>query len=124
MDLSFTPEQLDFRDEVRAWIDKAMPAGIKAKAAQGVPYFNQAETTEWHKVLAGKGWIAPNWPKEHGGTGWDVTQRYLFSQELVRANTPELSPFGLNMVGPLLIQFGSEEQKQRFLPPILSGDEV
>ncbi len=124
MDLSFTPEQLDFRDEVRAWIDKAMPPGIKAKAAQGVPYFNQHETNEWHKVLAAKGWIAPNWPKEFGGTGWDVTQRYLFSQELVRANTPELSPFGLNMVGPLLIQFGTDEQKQRFLPPILSGDEV
>ena len=124
MDLSFTPEQLDFRDEVRAWVDEAMPPAIKKKAAQGVPYFNQAETGEWHRVLAKKGWIAPNWPKEHGGTGWDVTQRYLFSQELVRANTPELSPFGLNMVGPLLIQFGSDEQKQRFLPKILSGEEV
>jgi alkylation response protein AidB-like acyl-CoA dehydrogenase len=124
MDLSFTPEQLDFRDEVRAWIEKAMPAGIKAKAAQGIPHFDQHETNEWHRVLAAKGWIAPNWPKEYGGTGWDVTQRYLFSQELVRANTPELSPFGLNMVGPLLIQFGTDEQKQRFLPKILSGDEI
>ncbi len=124
MDLSFTPEQLDFRDEVRGWIEKAMPAAIKKKASQGIPYFKQDETMEWHRVLAEKGWIAPNWPKEYGGTGWDVTQRYLFQQELVRANTPELSPFGLNMVGPLLIQFGSDEQKARFLPRILSGEEV
>ena len=124
MELSFTPEQLDFRDEVRAWVEKSMPPSIKEKSTQGVPYYNQQETNEWHRCLADKGWIAPNWPKEHGGTGWDVTQRYLFQQELVRANTPELSPFGLNMVGPLLIQFGSDEQKQRFLPEILSGEEV
>ena len=124
MDLSFTPEQLAFRDEVRAWIEEAMPADIKARAQAGMPYFTQTEVERWHKVLAEKGWSAPGWPVEHGGTGWDVTQRYIFQEELVRANSPMLSPFGLNMVGPLLSQFGSDAQKQRFLPKILSGEEV
>jgi alkylation response protein AidB-like acyl-CoA dehydrogenase len=123
MDLSFTPEQLSFRQEVRDWIASAMPAEMKRKADAGAS-FEHSESMAWHKILHAKGWIAPNWPKEVGGTGWDVGQRFLFQEELVRANTPELSPFGLTMVGPLLIQFGTDEQKQRFLPPILNGDEI
>jgi alkylation response protein AidB-like acyl-CoA dehydrogenase len=123
MDLQYTPEQLAFRQEVRAWIQAAMPAHIKAKAAGG-GHFEHEEQMEWHKILYAKGWVAPHWPKEVGGTGWDIGKRHIFGEELVRANAPQLSPFGLTMVGPLLIQFGTPEQKQRFLPRILSGEEV
>ncbi len=123
MDMSFTPEQVAFRREVRDWIEQAMPAEMKRKAASGA-HFEPLEALEWHRILYEKGWIAPHWPEEYGGTGWDVTERYIFQEEIVRSNAPELSPFGLSMVGPLLIQYGSDEQKQRFLPKILSGDEL
>jgi alkylation response protein AidB-like acyl-CoA dehydrogenase len=123
MDLDFTPEQQAFREEVRKWIPRALPAEMRRKAEAGAS-FHQDETMQWHRILYEKGWIAPHWPKEVGGTGWDVGRRFIFQEEMVRANTPELSPFGLSMVGPLLIQFGNAEQKARFLPKILSGDEV
>ncbi len=123
MDLAYSPEQLAFRQEVRQWIQDAMPAPIRAKA-EGGGHFEHEEQMEWHGILFRKGWVAPHWPKEVGGTGWDIGRRHIFGEELVRANAPQLSPFGLTMVGPLLIQFGTPEQKQRFLPRILSGEEV
>ncbi|MBI5504695.1 MAG: acyl-CoA dehydrogenase family protein [Deltaproteobacteria bacterium] len=123
MDMSYTPEQIAFRDEVRAWIAKALPEHLRCKAENG-GHFELEEILEWHKILAAKGWAAPHWPQEVGGTGWDVAQRHIFGEELVRANAPTLSPFGLTMVGPLIIQFGTDEQKKRFLPKILSGDEI
>jgi alkylation response protein AidB-like acyl-CoA dehydrogenase len=123
MDMSFTDEQSAFRREVRDWIQQAMPADMKRKADNGA-VFKPPEVLVWHGILYEKGWIAPHWPEAVGGTGWDVTRRHIFEEECIRANTPTLSPFGLGMVGPLIIQFGSEEQKQRFLPKILSGEEV
>jgi alkylation response protein AidB-like acyl-CoA dehydrogenase len=121
MDMTFTPEEIAFRQQVRQWLQQAMPAAMKRKADNG-GIFDQDETKEWHKILYDQGWIAPNWPEKHGGTGWDVARRFIFGEELVRANAPQLSPFGLGMVGPLLIQYGTTEQQQRFLPKILSGD--
>ncbi|MCX5738937.1 MAG: acyl-CoA dehydrogenase family protein, partial [Proteobacteria bacterium] len=123
MDLSYTPEQIEFRRDVRAWIEAAMPPHLKRKAA-GAGHYEHAEVTEWHKILYAKGWIAPHWPKEVGGTGWNIAQRHIFGEELVRANAPQLSPFGLGMVGPLLIQYGNDAQKKRFLPKILAGEEI
>jgi len=123
MDMTYTPEQIAFRREVRAWIQRAMPEHIRRKA-QGAGHFEHSEIMEWHKILYAQGWIAPHWPEEVGGTGWDITQRHIFGEEIVRAGCPTLSPFGLGMVGPLLIQFGTPDQKQRFLPKILSGEEV
>jgi alkylation response protein AidB-like acyl-CoA dehydrogenase len=123
MDMSYTPEQIAFRDEVRRFIAEAMPADLKHKAENG-GHYDHEETMRWHRILFEKGWSAPHWPKEVGGTGWDTGQRHIFSEEMVRANAPSLSPFGLTMVGPLIIQFGTDEQKKRFLPKILSGDEV
>jgi alkylation response protein AidB-like acyl-CoA dehydrogenase len=123
MDLSFTPEQEKFRQEVRAWIDQAMPPDLRAKAAVD-GHFEMPEIMEWHKVLYQKGWAAPHWPTEHGGPGLDVTRRFILTEELELAGAPGLSPFGLAMVGPLIIQFGNDEQKKRFLPKILSGEEV
>jgi alkylation response protein AidB-like acyl-CoA dehydrogenase len=123
MDLSFTPEHIEFRDQVRAWIQQAMPENIRAKAAVG-DAFEHKDIMRWHRVLAENGWSAPHWPEEHGGPGWDATQRFIFHEELELAGAPGLSPFGLAMVGPLIIQFGSPEQKRRFLPPIVAGQEV
>ncbi len=123
MELSYTDEQIRFREEVRTWISEAMPPEMKKKAEDGAN-FEQEEVMAWHKILYKKGWVAPNWPEEVGGPGWDVAQRSIFQEECVVAGTPGLSPFGLSMVGPLLIQYGSPEQKERFLPKILAGEEV
>jgi len=123
MDLSFTPEQIAFRKEVRDWIGSAMPPAIKKKADLDLA-FSQDEQTEWHKVLHKKGWVAPHWPKEYGGPVLDVTKRFILSEEFELAGAPSLSPFGLGMVGPLIIQFGSKAQKERFLPKILSAEEI
>jgi alkylation response protein AidB-like acyl-CoA dehydrogenase len=123
MEMSFTPEQLAFREEVRSWLASNVPPHIKAKAAMDA-YFEHHEVMEWHKVLHAKGWVAPHWPKRFGGPGLDATSRFILTEELELAGTPFLSPFGLVMVGPLIMQFGSDAQKERFLPKILSGEEV
>lgn len=124
MELSFSKEELAFRDEVRAFLaSNEIPAHIKAKAEVDTQ-FTHHEVMEWHKVLYRKGWVAPHWPKEYGGTTFTPAQRFILTEELEMAGYPHLSPFGLSMVGPLLMQFGTEAQKQRFLPKILSGDEI
>ncbi|MGE0789672.1 MAG: acyl-CoA dehydrogenase family protein [Sandaracinaceae bacterium] len=123
MDLSFSPEHEAFRLEVREWLRTAMPPEMAEKAAVDAN-FSMDESMEWHRILAKKGWVAPNWPEELGGPGWDAARRFIFTEELEAAGTPQLSPFGLSMVGPLLIQYGTPAQKERYLPKILSGDEV
>lgn len=123
MDLSFQPEHLRFREEVREFIGAAMPPHIREKAAIDAS-FSHDEVMEWHKILHRQGWVAPHWPVAHGGPGLDVTSRFILTEELALSGTPMLSPFGLLMVGPLLIQFGSEAQQKRFLPKILSGEEI
>src|SRR5688572_2922085 len=123
MDLSFTPQEEAFRREVQAFLREAMPPHLKA-IAEVDGHFEQSQVLEWHKILFAKGWIAPHWPKEYGGTGWDAARRFIFDDEVQLLGAPLLSPFGLTMVGPLLIQFGTDAQKQRFLPKILSGEEV
>jgi len=123
MDLSFTPEQIAFRDEVRAWIREAMPPHIRDKAAIDA-HFDHDEIMEWHRILYRKGWVAPHWPAQWGGAGLDVTRRFILTEELELAGAPALSPFGLTMVGPLILQFGTDAQRARFLPKILAGEEV
>ena len=122
MELSFTPEQEAFRREVRSWIAAAMPPHIAKKAKEHAS-FDHEEQREWHRILHRKGWAALNWPTEYGGPGLTPAQRFILQEELVMAGTPDLSPFGVRMVGPLIIQYGSDWQKERFLPQILSGDE-
>jgi len=112
-----------FRDEVRHFVRTEMPPHLRAKAAID-GNFDMTEIMEWHKVLYRKGWIAPHWPVEHGGPGFDSARRFILTEELELAGAPHLSPFGLSMVGPLIIQFGTDAQKQRFLPKILAGEEV
>jgi alkylation response protein AidB-like acyl-CoA dehydrogenase len=123
MDLSFSREEEAFRREVQGFLREAMPPHIRAKAEVD-GQFEQSEVMEWHRTLYAKGWVAPHWPKEYGGTGWDPARRFIFDDEVQLAGAPLLSPFGLTMVGPLIIQFGTDAQKQRFLPKILSGEEV
>jgi alkylation response protein AidB-like acyl-CoA dehydrogenase len=123
MELSFTPEQEAFRREVRAWIASAMPPEIAVKA-KNLAHFEPHETQQWHKVLFEKGWAAPHWPVEYGGAGLDPARRFILQEELVMSGAPDLSPFGLRMVAGVIIQFGTDEQKKRFLPKILSGEQV
>lgn len=101
----------------------ALPPELAEKAAVD-GNFSMDESMQWHRILAEKGWVAPHWPEALGGPGWDAARRFIFTEEMEGLGTPQLSPFGLSMVGPLLIQFGTDEQKQRFLPKILSGEEV
>ncbi|MFZ1863326.1 MAG: acyl-CoA dehydrogenase family protein [Polyangiales bacterium] len=122
MNLTFTEEEEAFRREVRDWIVQAMPEEMRRKA-QGDGHFTPEDSATWHKILYDKGWVAPHWPKEHGGTGWDAARRFIFTEEMELSGAPQLSVFGLSMVGPLIISFGTDAQKKRFLPKILSGDE-
>jgi len=122
MDATLSPEDQAFREEVRAFFRENLPEHIRRQTELAPSYVSKEGTRTWHKILYNKGWIAPKWPKDLGGTGWTATQRHIFEEEYQRANAPRLSPFGLVMVGPVIYTFGTEEQKQKHLPPILSGD--
>ena len=122
MDLNYSPEELAFRDEVRAWLAQNLPAELRDKVAR-YEELSRDDLLRWHRILAKKGWIAPAWPKEWGGTGWNVVQRYIFEEELGYAGAPTLPPFGVTMCAPVLLRFGSEAQKKRFLPRIYSGED-
>jgi alkylation response protein AidB-like acyl-CoA dehydrogenase len=123
MDLTFNEDEEAFRLEVRAWIQEAMPEDMRQKA-RGAGGFMPEDSAIWHRILHAKGWIAPHWPKEVGGTGWNAARRFIFNEEMELAGAPPLSVFGLSMVGPLIISFGTDAQKKRFLPKILSGEEL
>jgi len=120
MDLDFLPEHALFRQEVRAWIGENFPQAIRDKQATG-EHLSKEEILSWHKILYNKGWLTPGWPVEHGGTGWDPVRRYIWSEELARANTSQPS-FGIGMIGPVLYTFGSEDQRENLLKPTLAGD--
>ncbi len=122
MDLNYSAEELSFRDEVRAWLQKNLPAELRDKVAS-YEHLTREDLLRWHRILAKQGWVAPAWPKEWGGTGWNVVQRYIFEEELGYVGSPPLIPFGLTMCAPVLLQFGTEEQKKRFLPRIYNGDD-
>ncbi|MEQ8348663.1 MAG: acyl-CoA dehydrogenase family protein [Sneathiellaceae bacterium] len=122
MDLHFTAEDLAFRDDVRSFLRGALPAQVRAQVVRAPSYVSAADTRAWNRVLYDRGWAAPNWPREHGGTGWSATRKHIFEQEYQAADCPRLSPFGLNMVGPVIYTYGSDAQKARHLPGILTGD--
>ncbi|MEM8563675.1 MAG: acyl-CoA dehydrogenase family protein [Pseudomonadota bacterium] len=123
MDTSFTPDDLAFRDEVRAFFAKEYTEDLRARVASTDPKVFKAALVEWQKCLHKQGWVASNWPKEIGGTGWNPTQQFIFDSERGAAGIPDVVPFGLKMVGPVIYTFGNDEQKKRFLPPILASDE-
>jgi len=120
MDLSFSKEDEAFRQEVRAFIDEAYTADIRAKHARSKHgYIDKDSHVKWQKALAKKGWLAPNWPKEYGGPGFTHSQKYIFDVEMGRAGVPHTIPFGPTMVAPVIMKFGTPEQKKKFLPDIL-----
>ena len=121
MDMSFTPEEMAFRDEVRTFIADSYPKDLKSKRTRGE--MTKEDILTWHRILYKKGWVVPHWPVEYGGTGWSITQRFIWNEENARAETQALLPFGLSMVGPVIFNYGNEEQKKRFLPGILSADD-
>src|SRR5690349_4259482 len=122
MDLDYTAEERAFRDEVSAWIRAHLPDDLRDKVAQ-YRHLSRGDLQRWHSILARQGWVAPSWPKEWGGTGWNVVERYLFDEACGYAGAPPLIPFGLLMCAPVLLEFGTPAQKERFLPPIYRGDE-
>jgi alkylation response protein AidB-like acyl-CoA dehydrogenase len=122
VNLDFSPEELSFQREVRSFIEESYPAALRGAQDESGELTKQ-DFLSWHRILAKKGWIAPAWPVEYGGTGWTATQRFIFSEEIARAECVRIMPFGVTMVGPVIYTFGTEEQKKRFLPGILSGDD-
>ena len=121
MNLEFSPEDLAFRDEVRTFIAENYPEQLRGKQDEGDD-LGKDDFLAWHKVLAKKGWVAPSWPKEWGGTNWTPTQKYIWSEELARADAIAVLPFGINMVSPVIYTFGTKEQKEKFLPATYNGD--
>jgi pimeloyl-CoA dehydrogenase large subunit len=122
MDLRFTDEELAFRDEVREFLRTSLPENIRRKLVEG-RHASKEDLVTWTRILNARGWAVPNWPVEWGGTGWSPVQQYIFQDEMQQAPAPQPLAFGVNMVGPVIIAFGSEEQKRRFLPRIANLDD-
>jgi alkylation response protein AidB-like acyl-CoA dehydrogenase len=123
MDLRETASERTFREEVRAFIAASLPKDLKEKSDAGLR-LTVEDGQRWHKILAQHGWGAPGWPKEHGGCAWDHARQYIWEEEMAMAGCPPLSPFAVKMVGPVIMAFGSPEQKARFLPPAVSGEHL
>src|ERR671927_1970688 len=122
MDLNYSAEELAFRDDVRSWLRANLPAELREKV-ESYAHLSKDDLLRWHRILAKKGWVAPWWPKEWGGTGWNVVQRYIFEEELGYAGSPPIIPFGVTMCAAVLLRFGTDAQKKRFLPRIYNGDD-
>ena len=111
-----------FQKEVRNFIATELPGDIKAKVEHG-QRLGKDDYVRWQTIICKRGWLAPNWPVEHGGTGWTPLQRHLFEEELALASTPRIMPFGLAMVAPVIMAFGDAAQKEHYLPRILSSED-
>ncbi|OUS29716.1 pimeloyl-CoA dehydrogenase large subunit [Gammaproteobacteria bacterium 45_16_T64] len=120
MDIQFTPEDLAFQKDVRAFLADNLTDEIRGGYVGG--HVDPGVMIRWQKILNKQGWAAPNWPESYGGTGWSITQKYIFENECAEAGAPAVVPFGLKMVAPVIYSFGSDEQKQRFLPDILDSN--
>ncbi|MDN6860151.1 acyl-CoA dehydrogenase family protein [Pseudomonas sp. CAN2814] len=118
MDIRFTPEEQAFREEVRAFLRAELPEALAARIREG-KRLNKQDQVFWMRKLSARGWLAPGWPVEHGGTGWNSVQKQIFEEECFAAGAPRALPFGLNMVAPVIMKFGSEQQKAHYLPRIL-----
>ncbi|NLR70393.1 acyl-CoA dehydrogenase [Novosphingobium sp. ERN07] len=124
MDIDLSPEELAFRDEVRAFLAANLPAEVKDGAASSPTVFVEPDIGQrWNAVLNEKGWLGYQWPKDVGGTGWTPTQRYIFEKECALAGAPNLTVLGLKLVAPVIYTFGTPEQKAKYLPRILSGED-
>ncbi|WP_299402565.1 acyl-CoA dehydrogenase family protein [uncultured Roseobacter sp.] len=120
MDLSYSDEELAFRDDVHGFLDAHLPSELSDKVRAGIA-LSKADHERWHAILNAKGWLAPNWPKAFGGAEWNAVQRHIFEDACALAYAPRIVPFGLSMLGPVLQKFGSKAQQDHWLPRILSG---
>ncbi len=123
MELRYSAEEEAFRQEVRTFVRENLPPGIVERARRGWSYLPKEDHVAWQKILYRQGWMAPGWPREHGGPGWSAVERYIFEEECAAALCPRIQPFGITMVGPVIYTFGGEAQRQRFLPRILASDD-
>lgn len=114
----------EFRADVRQWLAGHLTAELREVSARATSVFiDKPHNLAWQRILATRGWVAPHWPAEYGGPGWDETERYIFASECARAEAPNLSPMGLRMVAPCIMRYGTAEQKAHYLPRILSGED-
>ncbi|WP_394730659.1 acyl-CoA dehydrogenase family protein [Altererythrobacter sp. GH1-8] len=120
MDLDFTLEDEAFREEVRTFLAEKLPTRLSEKVRTG-KHLTKADMEEWHAILNERGWLAPHWPEKYGGTNWTVMQKFIFETETALAHAPRVVPFGVSMLAPVLIKYGTEEQCQHYLPRILDG---
>ena len=124
MNLNFSPEEISFQEEVRDFLKQELTQDLVNAAKHTSAVFTEKEVAmKWQKKLAKKGWLVPSWPEEYGGTNWTQTQRYIFSSECAKAGAPNLIPMGLAMIGPLLLGKGTKEQKDYYIPRIISGED-
>jgi alkylation response protein AidB-like acyl-CoA dehydrogenase len=121
MDLAFTPEEQQFREDIRAWVGANLPADLAHKVHNDLE-LTREDMQRWAKILGTKGWLGFGWPKEFGGPGWTAVQKHLFEEECALAGAPRIVPFGPVMVAPVIMAFGNAEQQKRFLPGIASGE--
>ncbi|HCT40598.1 MAG: acyl-CoA dehydrogenase family protein [Moraxellaceae bacterium] len=121
MNLDFTREEREFQQSIRSWMRENVQDDIKRSSALG-EMLAKEQQQKWERLLGKQGWLALTWPKQYGGPGWTATQRYIFDLERAMAGAPPTSPFGVSMVGPVLYNFGFQEQKDRWLPGIVSGE--
>ncbi|WP_428374471.1 acyl-CoA dehydrogenase family protein [Lichenicoccus sp.] len=120
MDLNFTPQEEAFRAEVQHFLAEKLPPRTAEKVRTS-KRLSRDDLAGWHGILNERGWLAGHWPAEHGGPGWNVAQRYIFDYETARAHAPRIVAFGVNMLGPVLIKYGTEAQRRTYLPRILDG---
>ena len=124
MDFTLSASDAAFRDSVRRFLDERLPDDLRDAGRRcGGIYSDYPVAIRWHRILAEQGWTTPAWPVEWGGTGWSVVQHYLFAREMAEAGAPPLSPNSTHMVGPVVIAFGTDTQKARYLPRIRSGED-
>ncbi len=124
MNLDLSPADLAFRDEVRAFLQASLTPELRLAARRATSVFmDKTYALAWQKILHARGWAAPSWPVEYGGTGWSDARRHIFAAECARAGAPGLSPMGLRMVGPVIMRYGTDDQKALYLPRILSGED-
>ncbi|MDB5484733.1 MAG: acyl-CoA dehydrogenase [Tardiphaga sp.] len=125
MDLTFSAEERAFERDVREFIAAHLPTETKRAQSLTPSVFSDPEViVAWQKALNAKGWVAPGWPTQYGGPGWTPAQRWIFETQCALAGVPSISPMGTKMVGPVIIGFGTDAQKNYYLPRILAGDDV
>ena len=123
MNIEFSAEDEAFRAEVQTFLGEYLSPELRRDAERTTTVFADKDVAmAWQEILVEKGWAVPSWPEEHGGTGWTITQKYIWNQECAKAHAPGLIPLGLRMLAPVLFKYGTDEQKAEYLPKMLSGE--